>query len=615
MEFTIPPPRTPVQKGMLDQLEAVEQTGELAEAIRILSAQMTSLQDQFMEVKHFQQQQQPQQQQHHQQQQQPLQQQQSRQQQQHQQQQQRQTRFPETPAYSPVFGFETRNQRRSDIESNVGQQNHFRRRSIHLQDPEPQMATGYTQSIVPLNPDTCQVRLNILNFASVFNFIEAMQHLELSHPHEKLQWGRFVTQGVAQMIKAHAEQHGMVSNSIVIRSNYVFLGNDDFLAIILDIVKPLSQAAFVADLKSVVKAITLPNGYVMTSNWTWIYKQILLLISKFKDVLDVLNSHQAQDISYLPSMKSQQGGGKPGLMEIFYSLVPKGKEIHFSINIDQVKACHTMNDYLVLFQGVNEKLYQNSKKSLEDATLLRGSQPLTPSGEINKPAYTAPGAYDTPNPKKLHNNNNNNTKPYHNPYAPKHNNNLSNIYDINNYYDSCDNKNEDDFDAYDTYDYDDSNVILNDTGLNPMYTTNPQDNYPTGEDLYALKTAVIDRSNMPCYSQLRGTCSSGKSCPYSHEDAVLRKEWSSQFKGLMDSPYKDGKSSSSPYYNNPQPRQPSAIQQRPTVTNARPLAALSLTEESSQPDIMQEHGNYRELHDGPKDAPANISMPTHRSRM
>ncbi len=98
----------------------------------------------------------------------------------------------------------------------------------------------------------------------------------------------------------------MVSTPIVVRSNYVFLGNDDFLAIILDIVKPLSQAAFVADLKSVLKAITLPNCYIMTSNWTWIYKQILLLISKFKDVLDVLNSHKVQDVSYLPSMKRQQ---------------------------------------------------------------------------------------------------------------------------------------------------------------------------------------------------------------------------------------------------------------------------------------------------------------------
>ncbi len=84
---------------------------------------------------------------------------------------------------------------------------------MHLQDLAPQIATGYTQSIVPLNPDTCQVRLNTLNFSSVYSFTEAMQHLELTHPHEKLQWGRFVTQGVVQMIKAHAEQHGKYPNS------------------------------------------------------------------------------------------------------------------------------------------------------------------------------------------------------------------------------------------------------------------------------------------------------------------------------------------------------------------------------------------------------------------
>jgi hypothetical protein len=149
MEFTIPNPRTPVTRVMLDQRDSVEQSGEsegpinIGQQLLMLSAQVMSLQAQSTE-NNKQSQQQPQQQ------------------------QQRQPRVQETPAYSPVFGFEQRNQRRSDVDSNVAQPNYMRRRSMHLQDPAPQIATGYTQSIVPLNPDTCQVRLNTLNFSFVF---------------------------------------------------------------------------------------------------------------------------------------------------------------------------------------------------------------------------------------------------------------------------------------------------------------------------------------------------------------------------------------------------------------------------------------------------------------
>ncbi len=598
MEFTMPSPRTPVARVKLDNQDSREQAGAsqlsfvFGQQLQQLSSQIASLQAQFTD---------------------------SKSQQQPQERQQRNSPILETPPYSPAFGFEQPNQRRSDVESNINKPN-MRRKSMHLQDPAPQLATGYTQSIIPLNPDTCQVRLNTLNFSSVYNFTESMQHLELNHPHEKIQWGRFLTQGVAQMVKAHAEQNGMVSNPVVVRSNYVFLGNDELLAIILDIVRPRSQAAFITDLKSVVKPITLPNGYVMTSNWSWIYKQILLIIYKFKDALEVLNIDQPHEPSYSPSMKSQSGGGKPGLMEIFFTLIPKGKEIHYSLNADQVKACYNMTDYLVLFQGANEKLYQNSKKSLEDATILRGLQPLTSSGEINKPANAASGAYDTPQPNKTHfnNNTNNNTKPYTNPYNPKRNANLSNlhhnIYDINNYYDSNEDNTMDHFHACDPYDYEDNDLFINDSGLNPMYKTTSEVNFSPGEELYALKTAGdVDKSTLPCFPHLRGSCSTGKGCPYNHDDAVLRKEWSSQIKGLKDSPYKDGKFSSSLYGNNCQVRQPSAIQQRPTGPNVRALAALSSTDESSQSPIKQEYVNHRDLHDGPQDHPNSIRMPTYHS--
>jgi hypothetical protein len=94
---------------------------------------------------------------------------------------------------------------------------------------------------------------------------------------------------------------------------------------------------------------------------------------------------------------------------------------------------------------------------------------------------------------------NHNTKPYTNQYNLKNNNNLSNLqhntYDINNYYDSYDNNVTDDVHACDVYDYDDNNVFINDTGLNPMYTTNTEVNYPPGEELYALATVEAEFPN------------------------------------------------------------------------------------------------------------------------
>ena len=94
----MPPPRTPVARVMLDHQDSGEQPGDsqlslkFGQQLELLSAQILSLQAQFTDKKS---------------------------QQQPQQRQQRQSPIPETPAYSPAFGFEQPNQRRSDVESNI----------------------------------------------------------------------------------------------------------------------------------------------------------------------------------------------------------------------------------------------------------------------------------------------------------------------------------------------------------------------------------------------------------------------------------------------------------------------------------------------------------------
>jgi hypothetical protein len=134
-------------------------------------------------------------------------------------------------------------------------------------------------------------------------------------------------------------------------------------------IKPQSTTQYITDLRSLVKPVQLPNGNIITNDWSWCYKQILLLSQRFKDALDMLNStvHTLQ-----PTLKSRSGSGKPGLIELFYSLAPKGKEMHNDLNDNQVKACETMQDYLDLFLGKSQNMYENSKKSLEDAAIIRG---------------------------------------------------------------------------------------------------------------------------------------------------------------------------------------------------------------------------------------------------
>ena len=380
-----------------------------------------------------------------------------------------------------------------------------------------------------------------------------MQHLELTHPHEHLSWGRFIKKETAYVVKSHAEYNKLLNRTIIIDSNYIMLDNSELIGIILDMIKPQSSTQYITDLRSLVKPVQLPNGYIITSDWSWCYKQILLLAQRFKDALEMLNS---TDHTFQPTLKSRSGGGKPGLIELFYFLAPKGKEIHNDLNDSQVRSCETMQDYFDLFLGKSQNMYDNSKKSLEDAAILRGLPPLTPSGEINKESSYKHHNNNSNNNNNNSNNNNNNSNnnnnnitpnnntkryqhnnndsnsmtPYANPYNKKlhniqphtpnqlykvypyndnvhdmHNpmfpdNNMSNVR-TNNMYDPYADENVYEYDYSEPDDYHNTSII-NDTGLNPMYKVTP-----VWHDTVPSRTPLRVRTlrYQPCPSDPRGS--------------------------------------------------------------------------------------------------------------
>jgi hypothetical protein len=489
-----------------------------------------------------------------------------------------------TPISSPNFGFNIPVARRSNISPTTGTTNlsgttnqrrasYLNRTTTALDKQSPNIASSYTQAVTPLNPDTCSVKLGSITCIAVFNWIQDMEHLQLTHPHELLNWGRFMKKETAYLIKSHAEYNKLLNRTIVIDSHYILLDNSELVDIILDMIKPQSLTQYITDLRTLVKPVQLPNGYIITNDWSWCYKQILLLAQRFKDALDMLNSTTH---TYEPTLKSRSGGSKPGLIELFYSLAPKGKEIHNDLNDDQVKACRCMQDYLELFLGKSQRMYENSKKSLEDAAIIRGLAPLTPSGEIPKEPYTK-SHNNTPNYNNTLNNNikryqhnaNNTTAmtPYANPYTKKLNiiqphtpDQLYNVYpqndnfpdvhnplypehpQYNNLYDPCVDENVYDYDYSEHNDYDNTSII-NDTGLNPMYKVT-HDTQDTGvNDFYALQqrpqSSDAEKKKMPCFSELRGTCIAGAACSYSHDPNLLRGEWRARQKELSNSRYKD----------------------------------------------------------------------------
>ena len=149
-----------------------------------------------------------------------------------------------TPISSPNFGFTEPIARRSDIHTTADNNNrrvsYLNRTTTAIDKQSPNLASSYTQAVTPLNPDTCSVRLGSITCTAVFSWIQDMQHLQLTHPHEQLSWGRFMKKETAYVIKSHAEYHKLINRTIVIDSNYILLDNTGLTEIILDMIQPQS---------------------------------------------------------------------------------------------------------------------------------------------------------------------------------------------------------------------------------------------------------------------------------------------------------------------------------------------------------------------------------------
>jgi hypothetical protein len=200
-----------------------------------------------------------------------------------------------TPISNPKFGFTEPIARRSDINTTADNNNrrasYLNRTTTAIDNQSPNLASSYTQAITPLNPDTCSVRLGSLSCIAVFSWIQDMQHLQLTHPHEQLSWGRFMKKETAYVIKSHAEYHKLINRTIVIDSNYILLDNTELTEIILDMIQPQSTTQYITDLRSLVKPVQLPNGYIITNDWSWCYKQIILLVKTLKLCADSNRDH------------------------------------------------------------------------------------------------------------------------------------------------------------------------------------------------------------------------------------------------------------------------------------------------------------------------------------
>jgi hypothetical protein len=91
------------------------------------------------------------------------------------------------------------------------------------------------------------VRLGSITCIAVFSWIQDMQHLQLTHPHELLSWGRFMKKETAYSIKSHADYNKLLNRTIVIDSNYILLDNSELTDIILDMIKPQSSTQYITD--------------------------------------------------------------------------------------------------------------------------------------------------------------------------------------------------------------------------------------------------------------------------------------------------------------------------------------------------------------------------------
>ena len=238
----------------------------------------------------------------------------------------------------------------------------------------------------------------------------------------------------------------------MIENEYIVMPNDQLFDTILHIVKPTHEIDWVNEFVNMVTFTKFPVGYVYDIlSWSDMYHALLKYIYLTGEVSKFLNVCSDE---FQPPLMSEKSSGKIGLIELFYTGIPNnyGINIHQALLSSQVKACRSIDAYLILFQGMNQKLMEDSKTaqlnkkrmdlgSMSQFNSLRAGMNSNNNNKSDN-IIKSPSHYQRTDNVKMNNNkmpfNNNNhfVDPYKTPNSYKDQQSLNTHHNLYNIYDN-----------------------------------------------------------------------------------------------------------------------------------------------------------------------------------
>ncbi len=298
------------------------------------------------------------------------------------------SRGPATPSEDANFRhrFAESNELSSEERPRANTSSYYRSRLSSLGDiNQPATNSAIVRSIINIDPTKSGVLLTVLDVPHVYRWIQDLEALQRKHIHEASPWRSFISRGISFRIAAFNDSKRIIRGPIL-EGKELVLDNEQLINLILQIVLPTTEQDWIDDFKRLVKFRKLDKNLHeappdVTRYDVW-YDGIIDFLYEGNQVVDFLNS--IDNISVAPILRTFSG--KPGLMQIFYELIPQhaGKHLHEAILYDSVKDCPSFRCYTVLLQGQNQLLQDGS-----DITKIGRAK-------MNK-AYTPPTAERTSN--------------------------------------------------------------------------------------------------------------------------------------------------------------------------------------------------------------------------
>jgi hypothetical protein len=403
------------------------------------------------------------------------------------------------------------------------------------------------------------ILLTYLDISHLHKWTQDLMRLQRKHPHNILRWALFITDPMTLRINAYNESKRIIRRTII-NGMEIDLPNEELFDLILDITLPKSEQDWIDDFKKLVSFRKLyKNQHESTPDTTrydaW-YEAIMEILYEANEINELLSANKAKN--FAPVLKSYNG--KPGLMQIFYELIPMGvgKNIHNQITYTHINHEDlTFREYTVRFQEQNQLFQDASDTAKINRAKLNTAEKTGAYSYIKPPTNNI---FHNKNNNNSYANNNKNTydnnkpiTPYTNPYHKK----LNNIYNDNLYGDDNDEYHEDNYDLDEVYGNRNESI----EGLNPGSNVTTY-----------LSSLDREASILPCHAELEGKCETGgKPCRYSHDPQVLQREWKLKMDRLQASKYRTTiKAPATPYT----PSYPPQVQKRDT-----PLRSITAEEE------------------------------------